>query len=190
MRLPVLPLLAAALAAAPLSAQRPDAPLGELIEAIPLPEQEAPPSPGLPERPRALPPGGVGTAELPPSQADVMTIVEPEAEAAAEPNPWELERERRRAEVNEEESPITTKLNEEVTARHEAIRRANEEAAAAHRRALEAREAAARRAEAEHRAALEAHRREVERQRAAYEAQVAACLADDRTQCAPPTPRR
>jgi colicin import membrane protein len=199
MRMPLF--VAALLLAAPVLAQRVDAPLGDLIGALPMPEDESPP-PALPAPappPRipstAIPPGGVGVAELPPSDLDALPPADPTPETRAEaetdarregPNAWELERERRRAAVNEEEAPLVAELNEAIARRHEENRRASERAEADRARVLEEREVAIRRAEAEHRRAVEAHRREVERIRRDHEARVAACLAGDRTQCAQP----
>lgn len=179
-------LAAALILAAPALAQRPDAPLGEIVEALPMPEDAAP----APARRPAPPPGGVATTDLPPSAADPLVAdpAEPDLPAEAEAavaNAWELERERRRAEINAEESPLTARLNEEVAARHAEIRRRNAEAEAAHARAVAAAEAEARRVRTEHQAALDRHRREVERLEADHRARVAACLAGDHTQCAP-----
>jgi hypothetical protein len=196
MRMPVF--AAALILSGPVLAQRVDAPLGDLIETLPMPEEESSPALPAPAAPPRSPstailPGGVGTAELSPSDVDALSPADSaldtraESEARSEaPTGWELERERRRAAVNNEEAPLVARLNEAIARRHEENRRAAERAEADRARALEEREAAIRRAEAEHRREVEAHRREVERLRRDHEARVAACLAGDRMQCAQP----
>lgn len=161
-------------------------------------EQTAPP------RWHGLRPGtGIDTIMLPPSRIEPIAPPAAESEsgeakpgAPADPLPdpavaaadaaWEAMLERRRADVDVLEKPITESLNRDAAVRQGRIARAQEEAEADHRRRLAEYEAALRRQEAEHRAALEAHARAVERQRAEHQRAVAACLAGDYSFCAAP----
>lgn len=174
-RFSILLALAAA-TAAPLSAQRSDAPLGEIVDAIPDKEAAAAPAERRP------PPVGVGRTDLPPSRSAPMQVdgkaVQPAAAFTVE--------DKRLAEVDAAERQRTDALNRAVTDRHEAVRVQNEEARAAYQRSVEAVAAEERRLQEEHRAALERHAREVARLRAAHEARVQACLGGDATACAQP----
>ncbi len=190
--------LLAAVLALPAFAQDADAPLGDILEA--LPEEEKQTSEPAPPR-RTVPVTGVGTADLPPSdvagrigeaeepKAEPSTETEAETSEAARARAeadalWAARQEQRRAEINAAEAPIVARLNARVAARQEAAARENEEARLAWERRVAEMEAEARASEAAHRAALEAHRREVARQRAEHERRVALCLQGEREFCA------
>ncbi len=178
------------------AAPAPDRPFAPLLRPAPPQSRPAPvPAP---------PPGRIGTTDLPPSAvlypetdpppappedvpgdgSDVPVAIAPPPPSEAD-LAWQALQEQRRQEINALEAPLVARLNARVAADQEAARLRNEQAQADYEQALLDRDEEAARIEADHQAAIAAHRRAVVRQRADHEARVAACLAGDRTACAP-----
>ncbi|MGZ8281746.1 MAG: hypothetical protein ACXWUN_02195 [Allosphingosinicella sp.] len=186
-------LAAATLAALPVSGQKPEEPLGELLEVLPLPEaaaSEDEPQPGPPppvasgsvvpvDVPQSAATGEIGTSDssiLDEEPAPVL-YESPDARAQADADAaWAALQTQRRAKVNEVEAPITARLNEAEAARAEAARRRFERDQENYERELFDLEEDARRRRADYDAALA-------RERAEYRARVEACRAGDRWAC-------
>lgn len=182
-------------------AQEAERPLGDLIETLPPPEDEAaPPAREVPvapivRPPPAVEPGRVGTTDLPPSAvldetdvAELTAPADPVVPIVAPPSPANDSaalQEQRRQEINAVEAPVVANLNAAQVARQEETRRQEEAAQADYARSVAEREEAIRASEAEYQAALAAHDERVKRERAEYEARVAACLDGDREACGP-----